>query len=78
MDLSKVTLPTYVLERRSLLEMYADFFVHPDDFVLPNSLDSAEERFVLDQIKWRKNFVVFQFLGRCALLSQLIPASTPN
>lgn len=26
MDLGKVTLPTFILERRSLLEMYADFF----------------------------------------------------
>jgi oxysterol-binding protein-related protein 9/10/11 len=26
MDLSKVTLPTFILERRSLLEMYAEFF----------------------------------------------------
>uniref|UniRef100_A0A914VFD3 Uncharacterized protein n=1 Tax=Plectus sambesii TaxID=2011161 RepID=A0A914VFD3_9BILA len=31
MDLTKVTLPTFILERRSLLEMYADFFAHPDD-----------------------------------------------
>ena len=29
---SKVTLPTFILERRSLLEMYADFFAHPDLF----------------------------------------------
>jgi len=27
-----VTLPTFILERRSLLEMYADFFAHPDLF----------------------------------------------
>ncbi|KAK2728075.1 hypothetical protein QYM36_008526 [Artemia franciscana] len=33
MDLTKVTLPTFVLERRSLLEMYADFFAHPDIFL---------------------------------------------
>ena len=30
MDLTKVVLPTFILERRSLLEMYADFFAHPD------------------------------------------------
>lgn len=30
---SKVVLPTFILERRSLLEMYADFFAHPDLFV---------------------------------------------
>ncbi|OXA63532.1 Oxysterol-binding protein-related protein 9 [Folsomia candida] len=33
MDLTSITLPTYILERRSLLEMYADFFAHPDMFV---------------------------------------------
>ena len=32
MDLTKVVLPTFILERRSLLEMYADFFAHPDFF----------------------------------------------
>lgn len=30
---SQVVLPTFILERRSLLEMYADFFAHPDLFV---------------------------------------------
>lgn len=29
----QVTLPTFILEKRSLLEMYADFFAHPDLFV---------------------------------------------
>lgn len=33
MDLTKVALPTFILERRSLLEMYADFFAHADIFV---------------------------------------------
>lgn len=33
MDLTKVALPTFILERRSLLEMYADYFAHPDVFV---------------------------------------------
>lgn len=32
MDLTRVVLPTFILERRSLLEMYADFFAHPDLF----------------------------------------------
>ena len=32
MDLSRVTLPTFILEKRSLLEMYADFLAHPDLF----------------------------------------------
>lgn len=32
MDLHRVTLPTFILEKRSLLEMYADFLAHPDLF----------------------------------------------
>ncbi|GMT27091.1 hypothetical protein PFISCL1PPCAC_18388, partial [Pristionchus fissidentatus] len=46
MDLTKVTLPTFILERRSLLEMYADFFAHPDAFILTPTLESPEERFI--------------------------------
>ena len=46
MDLTKVTLPTFILERRSLLEMYADFFAHPEDFIHANELETAEDRFV--------------------------------
>ena len=30
MDLTRITLPTFILEKRSLLEMYADFLAHPD------------------------------------------------
>lgn len=33
MDLTKVALPTFILERRSLLEMYADYFANPDQFI---------------------------------------------
>ena len=33
MDLTKVVLPTFILEKRSLLEMYSDFLSHPDLFV---------------------------------------------
>ena len=32
MDLTKIVLPTFILEKRSLLEMYADFMAHPDIF----------------------------------------------
>uniref|UniRef100_A0AC35FD33 Oxysterol-binding protein n=1 Tax=Panagrolaimus sp. PS1159 TaxID=55785 RepID=A0AC35FD33_9BILA len=46
MDLTKVTLPAYLLERRSLLEMYADFFAHPDDFIKGTESQNAEERMV--------------------------------
>ncbi|KAI1289584.1 Oxysterol-binding protein-related protein 9 [Halotydeus destructor] len=51
MDLTKVVLPTFILERRSLLEMYADFFAHPDLFVSIADGDSAEDRF-LRVVKW--------------------------
>ena len=30
MDLSRVTLPTFILEPKSLLEKLTDFFTHPD------------------------------------------------
>uniref|UniRef100_A0A8C9SWL9 Oxysterol-binding protein n=1 Tax=Scleropages formosus TaxID=113540 RepID=A0A8C9SWL9_SCLFO len=51
MDLTKVVLPTFILERRSLLEMYADFFAHPDLFV--SIADHAEPRDRMVQVvKW--------------------------
>lgn len=44
MDLTKVVLPTFILEPRSLLEMYSDFFAHPDLFMqIPDGL-TAEDR----------------------------------
>jgi hypothetical protein len=46
MDLTKVTLPTFILERRSLLEMYADFFAHPEDFIHADELDGPAERMI--------------------------------
>lgn len=46
MDLTKVTLPTFILERRSLLEMYADFFAHPEDFLHADELIGPEERMI--------------------------------
>jgi hypothetical protein len=33
MDLTKVVLPTFILEKRSLLEMFADCMGHPQLFV---------------------------------------------
>ena len=33
MDLTKIVLPTFILERRSLLEMYSDFFAHPGEML---------------------------------------------
>ena len=46
MDLTKVVLPTFILERRSLLEMYADFFSHPDLFVDIAYKPTAHERMI--------------------------------
>ncbi|XP_076450407.1 oxysterol-binding protein-related protein 11-like [Babylonia areolata] len=47
MDLSKITLPTFILERRSLLEMFADCMAHPDFFLsLPDEKD-PEKRLLL-------------------------------
>uniref|UniRef100_A0A3B5ASM5 Oxysterol-binding protein n=1 Tax=Stegastes partitus TaxID=144197 RepID=A0A3B5ASM5_9TELE len=51
MDLTKVVLPTFILERRSLLEMYADFFAHPDLFVTIAEQPEARERMV-QVVKW--------------------------
>ena len=51
MDLTKIVLPTFILERRSLLEMYSDFFAHPDLFVSITDAKTPEERFVA-ALKW--------------------------
>jgi len=51
MDLTKVVLPTFILERRSLLEMYADFFAHPDLFSSIPDYETPEERMV-QLVKW--------------------------
>lgn len=46
MDLTRVVLPTFILEKRSLLEMYANFMAHPDMFLSITSGATAEERIV--------------------------------
>ena len=51
MDLTKIVLPTFILERRSLLEMYSDFFAHPDLFVQTTDGATPEERFI-NVLKW--------------------------
>lgn len=51
MDLTKITLPTFILERRSLLEMFADFFAHPDLFARITDQSNPEER-MLAVVKW--------------------------
>ncbi|XP_050459931.1 oxysterol-binding protein-related protein 9 isoform X2 [Cataglyphis hispanica] len=51
MDLTKVALPTFILERRSLLEMYADYFAHPDQFVSIADMPTPRER-MMQVIRW--------------------------
>ncbi|XP_059195876.1 oxysterol-binding protein-related protein 10 [Centropristis striata] len=46
MDLTRVVLPTFILEKRSLLEMYANFMSHPDMFISITSGCTPEERIV--------------------------------
>uniref|UniRef100_A0A673ZHK2 Oxysterol-binding protein n=1 Tax=Salmo trutta TaxID=8032 RepID=A0A673ZHK2_SALTR len=46
MDLTRVVLPTFILEKRSLLEMYANFMAHPDMFLAITTGTSPEERIV--------------------------------
>jgi hypothetical protein len=51
MDLTKIVLPTFILERRSLLEMYSDFFAHPDIFLEIVDGKDPEERMIL-VLRW--------------------------
>ncbi|XP_061178111.1 oxysterol-binding protein-related protein 11-like isoform X2 [Saccostrea echinata] len=51
MDLTKVVLPTFILERRSLLEMFADCMAHPDMFLKIPDLPDPESR-MLAVIEW--------------------------
>ncbi|CAF0754488.1 unnamed protein product [Adineta ricciae] len=51
MDLTKITLPTFILERRSFLEMLADFLAHPDQFVNVADHHTPRDRF-LQVVKW--------------------------
>uniref|UniRef100_A0A8C2XQQ7 Oxysterol-binding protein n=1 Tax=Cyclopterus lumpus TaxID=8103 RepID=A0A8C2XQQ7_CYCLU len=46
MDLTRVVLPTFILEKHSLLEMYANFMAHPDMFLSITSGCTPEERIV--------------------------------
>lgn len=39
-------LPTFILEKRSLLEMYADFMSHPDLFIAVSNGATAEDRMI--------------------------------
>ncbi|KAH0627307.1 hypothetical protein JD844_002849 [Phrynosoma platyrhinos] len=46
MDLTRVVLPTFILEKRSLLEMYANFLAHPDLLLSVSSGATPEERII--------------------------------
>ncbi|KAG0336622.1 hypothetical protein BG004_007959 [Podila humilis] len=46
MDLHKVTLPTFVLEPRSMLERITDFMSHPELIAKANQIEDPVERFV--------------------------------
>ncbi|XP_076276148.1 oxysterol-binding protein-related protein 9 isoform X4 [Lasioglossum baleicum] len=51
MDLTKVALPTFILERRSLLEMYADYFTHPDQFISIADMTTPRDR-MIQVVRW--------------------------
>ncbi|XP_076471289.1 oxysterol-binding protein-related protein 11-like isoform X2 [Babylonia areolata] len=51
MDLTKVVLPTFILEKRSLLEMFADCMAHPDIFLRIPDIESPEQR-MLTVLEW--------------------------
>ncbi|VDP79144.1 unnamed protein product [Echinostoma caproni] len=46
MDLTRITLPTFILERRSTLEMYADFLAHPDFWARIPDASTPKDRMV--------------------------------
>ncbi|SCZ88971.1 BZ3500_MvSof-1268-A1-R1_Chr1-1g00865 [Microbotryum saponariae] len=46
MDLSKITLPVFVLEPRSMLERVTDFHSHPELLHGVDKIDSPEDRFI--------------------------------
>ncbi|KAF9438688.1 hypothetical protein BGZ76_005831 [Entomortierella beljakovae] len=45
-DLHRITLPTFVLEPRSMLERITDFMSHPEIIIKANQLEDPVERFV--------------------------------
>ncbi|VDM16607.1 unnamed protein product [Hydatigera taeniaeformis] len=46
MDLTRITLPTFILEKRSTLEMYADFLAHPDLWVAIGDGETPQARLI--------------------------------
>ncbi|CAM1307970.1 OSBPL10 (predicted) [Pycnogonum litorale] len=51
MDLTKVILPTFILEPKSLLEVYSDFMGHPEFFVSISDGPTPQQRMV-SVLKW--------------------------
>ncbi|KXS96803.1 hypothetical protein AC578_8316 [Pseudocercospora eumusae] len=45
-DLSRVTLPTFILEPRSMLERITNFMAHPETLLPPPTIDDPVQRFV--------------------------------
>ncbi|OAG40686.1 hypothetical protein AYO21_04984 [Fonsecaea monophora] len=45
-DLSRITLPTFILEERSMLERITNFMAHPDTLLPMPSIDDPIERFI--------------------------------
>lgn len=45
-DLSRVTLPTFILEPRSMLERITNFMAHPEILLTLPTIDDPTERFV--------------------------------
>ncbi|KAA0199967.1 Oxysterol-binding protein, partial [Fasciolopsis buskii] len=46
MDLTKIVLPTFILEKRSLLEMFADYMAHPDLYIQITRAPDPESRMI--------------------------------
>ena len=51
MDLTRIPLPTFILEKRSLLEMYAEFLAHPDIFVDIPKRPTPKDRMIAT-VRW--------------------------
>lgn len=51
MDLTRIPLPTFILEKRSLLEMYAEFLAHPDIFVEIAQRPTPKDRMIA-AVRW--------------------------
>ncbi|CAH1773458.1 unnamed protein product [Owenia fusiformis] len=51
MDLTKIVLPTFILEKRSLLEMFSDFLAHPDLFCNIADAPTPRER-MIETVRW--------------------------